>query len=56
MQRSEQAKKNFMSGLNCSQSVFLAFRDLTGLDEKSAMKLPPRSAAAWAGCARSAVR
>ena len=39
MQRSEQAKKNFMSGLNCSQSVFLAFRDLTGLDEKSAMKL-----------------
>lgn len=39
MQRSETAKNNFMQGLNCCQSVFAAFRDLTGLDEKTALKL-----------------
>ena len=33
------AKNNFMQGLNCCQSVFAAFRDLTGLDEKTALKL-----------------
>ena len=39
MRRSEIAKNNFMRGLNCCQSVFCAFCDLTGLDEKTAMKL-----------------
>lgn len=39
MQRAEIAKANFKSGLNCAQSVFLAFRDLTGLDEKTALKI-----------------
>lgn len=39
MQRAEIARENFMKGLNCCQSVFLAFRDLTGLDESAAMKV-----------------
>ncbi len=39
MKREEAAKENFLRGLNCCQSVFCAFDDVTGLDEKTAMKL-----------------
>ena len=39
MNHSELAKKNFESGCNCAQAVLLAFSDLTGLDEGTAMKL-----------------
>lgn len=39
MTRSELAKKNFESGCNCAQAVLLAFSDLTGLDEATAMKV-----------------
>ncbi len=33
------AKEYFLKGYNCSQAVLLSFSDLTGLDEKVAMKL-----------------
>lgn len=33
------AKEYFLKGYNCSQAVLLAFSDLTGLDEKVAVKL-----------------
>ncbi|MDD4124202.1 MAG: C-GCAxxG-C-C family protein [Eubacteriales bacterium] len=36
---SEKAKENFEKGYNCAQSVLLAFSDVTGLDEKSALLL-----------------
>lgn len=39
MQRAELARTYFKSGLNCAQSVFLAFRDLTGVDERTALKI-----------------
>ncbi len=39
MTRSEKAKFLFESGYNCSQSVFLAFYDLIGLSEETAIKL-----------------
>ena len=32
-ERAEQARKYFTSGYNCAQSVFLAYRDITGIDE-----------------------
>ena len=32
----EKAKALFLEGYNCSQAVFLAFADLTGIDERSA--------------------
>ncbi len=35
MTRGEIAKKNFENGYNCTQSVVLAFSDVTGLDEKT---------------------
>lgn len=35
-ERSACAKELFLSGYNCAQSVFLAFRDLTTLDEQTA--------------------
>lgn len=35
MTRGEIAKKNFEKGYNCTQSVVLAFSDVTGLDEKT---------------------
>ena len=35
-ERSARAKELFLSGYNCAQSVFLAFRDLTTLDEQTA--------------------
>lgn len=34
--RAEQARKYFTEGYNCAQSVFLAYRDISGLDTKSA--------------------
>ena len=37
-ERAQQARKYFESGYNCAQSVFLAFRDVTGLDEELAAK------------------
>lgn len=39
MTRSEAAEQNFKNGCNCTQAVLLAFSDLTGLDEATAMKL-----------------
>lgn len=33
------AKEYFLKGYNCSQAVLLAFSDLTGLDEKTAMRM-----------------
>ena len=36
---SEIACKNFLNGCNCAQSVLCAFSDVTGLDEKTSMKL-----------------
>ncbi len=36
-QRAEKARNYFLEGYNCAQSVFLAFCDLTGLDEKTAL-------------------
>ena len=38
MTRGEKAKALFESGYNCSQSVFLAFLDLTGLSEETAIR------------------
>lgn len=37
--RVEKAVENFKSGCNCSQAVLLAYADLIGLDEKTAMLL-----------------
>ncbi len=39
MNHGELAQKNFERGCNCAQAVLLAFSDLTGLDEATAMKL-----------------
>lgn len=39
MTRGEQAAANFKNGYNCAQALLLAFRDLTELDEKTAVKL-----------------
>lgn len=33
----EKARNYFLEGYNCSQAVFLAFTDLTGIDEKTAL-------------------
>ena len=32
-ERAEQAREYFTSGYNCAQSVFLAYQDITGIDE-----------------------
>ena len=39
MDREKRARENFCAGLNCGQSVFMAFADLTGLTYEQAMKL-----------------
>ena len=39
MNRKEQAMAYFKEGYNCAQAVFLAFRDLTGFEEKTALRL-----------------
>ena len=36
-ERAKRARDYFLEGYNCSQSVFLAFSDLTGFDEKTAL-------------------
>ncbi len=36
---SELAMENFKEGYNCSQSVFLAFRDMYGMDSDTALKI-----------------
>lgn len=36
-ERAIKARNYFLEGYNCSQSVFLAFCDLTGFDEKTAL-------------------
>ena len=37
--RSEEAKNNFLNGMNCAQAVLCAFRDRCGLDLDTALKL-----------------
>lgn len=37
MTHKEKAKKLFLNGANCSQSVFAEFSDITGIDENTAM-------------------
>ena len=37
--RSEEAKNNFLAGMNCAQAVLCAFADRCGLDRDTAMKL-----------------
>ena len=39
MNYSDKARELFRQGYNCSQAVLLAFSDLTGLDEKTALML-----------------
>ena len=39
MSKGEIAKKYFMTGINCAQSVVLAFKDEMGLDEQTLKKL-----------------
>ncbi len=39
MNKSEIAKENFKKGLNCAQSVVLAFKDELGIDEDTLKKL-----------------
>ena len=39
MDHSIKAEELFVSGCSCSQAVLLAFSDLTGLDESTALKL-----------------
>ncbi len=39
MSRAELAKANFLKGYACAQAVLLAFSDVTGLDEGTAMKI-----------------
>lgn len=39
MNRKEKAVELFYKGCNCSQAVFCAFSDLTGLDEETSLKL-----------------
>lgn len=38
-ERAEQAREYFTSGYNCAQSVFLAYRDITGIDEVLAVTI-----------------
>ena len=35
----EKAEKFFLDGYNCAQAVFMAYSDLTGIDEKASAKL-----------------
>jgi len=37
--RSEEAKNNFLAGMNCAQSILCAFHDRCGLDRETALKL-----------------
>ena len=39
MTHEEKAKQNFLNGYNCAQAVFCAFCDVTGMEEKEALRL-----------------
>ena len=39
MTHRELAEQNFLNGYSCAQAVLLAFSDLTGLDEKTALAI-----------------
>ena len=39
MSRADKAEELFRQGCNCSQSVFVAFCDVLGMDEKAALRL-----------------
>ena len=39
MSRADIAKQNFLKGYTCAQAVLLAFSDITGADEETAMKI-----------------
>ena len=39
MNHRELAEQNFEAGYNCAQSVLLAFSDLTGLEDKTALAI-----------------
>lgn len=39
MSRADIAKENFLKGYTCAQAVLLAFSDVTGTDEETAMKI-----------------
>ncbi len=39
MNHSEKAVELFLKGANCSQSVFASFSDITGIDEKSSLRM-----------------
>ena len=39
MKHKELAMENFLRGCNCSQAIMLAFCDITGIDEKTALRL-----------------
>ncbi len=39
MDHVEKAKELFLEGYNCAQSVFTAFSDVMGIDEKTALRL-----------------
>lgn len=39
MNHAEKARELFLSGYNCAQSLFCAFEDITGMDQKTAMKM-----------------
>lgn len=56
-ERAKLAREYFESGYNCAQSVFLAFRDITGLDKQMGGDVfRPLRWAAWGVCARCVVR
>lgn len=39
MNHIEKAEQLFLSGFNCAQSVFTAFNDITGLDDKTSLRI-----------------
>lgn len=39
MKRAERAEENFKKGLNCAQSVVLAFSDLTGMSREDLLRI-----------------
>ena len=47
--RAKKAKENFQNGYNCSQSVFLAFSDLYGIDKDVALKMTTVLGGGFAG-------
>ena len=51
MNHCEKARELFLSGYNCAQSVFTAFCDVTGMEEKAALRLSS-SFGGGIGCAR----